>query len=110
LPLPVLLTATKIPFPKVTLDQLLFAAEFREVQITPSLLVMTLLPDPLLLTATKIPFPKVILRQEFPDAGIKERQFEPTSIAVWVEIVETTFEESDSLDVPAKFVATIEKE
>ena len=57
LPDPVVLTATKSPFPYVTLDQLLSDAEVREVQVTPSELVITRLPDPVVLTATNNPFP-----------------------------------------------------
>ena len=59
LPVPVLDTATKSPFPYVTELQSLSTAEFRLVQLMPSVEVMTRLPDPVLDTATKSPFPYV---------------------------------------------------
>ena len=59
LPVPVLDTATKSPFPYVTELQSLSTAEFRLVQLMPSVEVMTRLPLPVAETATKSPFPYV---------------------------------------------------
>ena len=57
LPEPVPATATKSPLPKATLDQLLSAADVREVHVMPSGEVITRLPVPEVATATKRPLP-----------------------------------------------------
>ena len=50
-------TATNTPFPYVTMIHGLSAADAREFQVIPSVLIITRLPAPVLATATNTPFP-----------------------------------------------------
>jgi hypothetical protein len=81
LPVPSPDTATKIPFPYVTLRQLFAAAAVSAVQVIPSGLVITRL-TPLVETATNNPFAYVTLRHELFPAETREVHVIPSGLVI----------------------------
>ena len=77
----------------------------RDVQVTPSGLVITRLPDPVVLTATKSPFPYVTLDQLLSDAEVREVHLLPVAFASAIDCVVILIEEAEGVDVPAELVA-----
>jgi hypothetical protein len=81
LPVPSPDTATKIPFPYVTLRQLFAAAALSAVQVIPSGLVITRL-TPVVETATNRPLPYVTPRHELLSAETREVQVVPSGLVI----------------------------
>ena len=82
---PLLLTATKKPLPKVTDVQAFATAAVRDVQVIPSGDVMTRYV-PVLLTATNKPLPKVTELQRFASGGVSEVQVMPSGEVMTVMV------------------------